>query len=105
MLVTSQFVSLCLQLPFACACAFYKLKGGGKLRGVMLLFLGALSICQTIPVALGISLLIKSIHQISQILRRRWFFSKICLKKSLFHCQNDIRPWFSGPVLTFGKRL
>lgn len=47
---------------------FLKLKGVGKLRGVMLLFLGALSICQTIPVALGISLLIKSIHQISQIL-------------------------------------
>ena len=83
--MTSQFVSLCLQLPFACACAVYKLKGGGKLRGVMLLFLGALSICQTIPVALGISLLIKSIHQISQILNNLYegdgFAAKSVLKK------------------------
>lgn len=74
----------------------------------MLLFLGALSICQTILVALGISLLIKSIHQISQILNNLYegdgFAAKSVLK-SLFHCQNDIRPWFSGPALTFGKRL
>ena len=61
-LVTSQLVFLSLQLPFACARSFYKLKGRGKVRGVILLFLRALSICQTIPVALGISLLIKSIQ-------------------------------------------
>ena len=60
--MTSQLVFLSLQLPFACACAFYKLKGRGKVRGAILLFLRALSICQTIPVALGISLLIKSIQ-------------------------------------------
>ena len=51
----------------------------------MLLFLGALSICQTIPVALGISLLIKSIHQISQILNNLYegdgFAEKSVLKK------------------------
>ena len=54
----------------------------------MLLFLGALSICQTIPVALGISLLIKSIHQISQILNNLYkgdgFSAKSVLKKAYF---------------------
>ena len=53
------------------------------MRGVLLLFLRALSICQTITVVLGISLLIMSIQPDQSnpkwFVRRQWFFSKICL--------------------------